>query len=393
MADTKVTNETSLGTLDGTEELYAVRSGTTDGKTTVSAIARSVFGGLGSTPTAADLYSDYGHLADQGAPSMGPAAGFSIIPGSLTNGVGATWTITAPTNAVDGDTIDVGGKTYTFQDTLTDVDGHVKIGATAADTLQNLAAAFRNSGTPGTQYATSMASLEVVRTDIVHTVAGSTLTVYCVFGTTGNGVVIQNAVGTGTPAWTSTNTNAGAPITFNMYRGGAHSPFYGVFADTTVGQSLSVGIEPDLANLSGVVIVFVHESGGFNVGYTWQFAFDAAAPVATMSVSEAGVVSNVKDVRATVMPYYGRPFTRVLAGDVANTPISLTWNGGAEDIITSCIEFVGLDGGTLTGIVDRTNQATLSLVGINNTLHLALPAVDTTGSQLLVTVLSRRYAD
>jgi hypothetical protein len=54
---------------------------------------------------------------------------------------------------VDADTVTIGGKVYTLQASLTNVNGHVKIGATDADTLANLAAAINLDGVAGTDYA------------------------------------------------------------------------------------------------------------------------------------------------------------------------------------------------------------------------------------------------
>lgn len=56
----------------------------------------------------------------------------------------------------DTQTVVCGGKTYTTQTTLTNVDGNVLIGANAAATLQNLYDAINLTGTAGTQYATAM---------------------------------------------------------------------------------------------------------------------------------------------------------------------------------------------------------------------------------------------
>lgn len=78
-------------------------------------------------------------LADDVLPAAGVAA--------------ATLTLTA--NALDGETVTIGGKIYTFQATLTDVDGNVLIGATASDTLDNLIAAITLDTGAGTLYADS----------------------------------------------------------------------------------------------------------------------------------------------------------------------------------------------------------------------------------------------
>jgi hypothetical protein len=59
-------------------------------------------------------------------------------------------------NFTDGETVTVGSKTYTFQTTLTDVDGHVHLGGTAADSLIFLACAIRLAGGAGSSYAASM---------------------------------------------------------------------------------------------------------------------------------------------------------------------------------------------------------------------------------------------
>ena len=71
--------------------------------------------------------------------------------------VAATGTITGDgTNITDGDTVTIGAKTYTFQDTLTNVDGNVKKAGTAAGSLTNLFHAINASGgVVGTDYATA----------------------------------------------------------------------------------------------------------------------------------------------------------------------------------------------------------------------------------------------
>lgn len=77
-------------------------------------------------------------------------------PTGLVQGVAAQGTLTMDTNPSNNDTMTVDTKTYTFQTTLTDVDGNVKIGATLADTQANIVAAFDLTGVAGTDYAASM---------------------------------------------------------------------------------------------------------------------------------------------------------------------------------------------------------------------------------------------
>jgi len=76
------------------------------------------------------------------------SANYSFVP--------AVGTLTSSGTATDTQTVTVGGKVYTFQATLTNVDGNVLIGADAAASCQNLYDAINLSGTVGTQYATAM---------------------------------------------------------------------------------------------------------------------------------------------------------------------------------------------------------------------------------------------
>lgn len=67
--------------------------------------------------------------------------------------VAATGTLTLTGNAGDTETVTIGTKVYTFQTSLTNVDGNVLIGATASDSLDNLIAAINLSAGAGTLYA------------------------------------------------------------------------------------------------------------------------------------------------------------------------------------------------------------------------------------------------
>ena len=81
---------------------------------------------------------------------------YDTTPGNTTNeAVAATGTLTLTGNALDTETVVIGSKTYTFQTTLTDVDGNVQIGATATDSVNNLIAAINLDAGAGTLYATS----------------------------------------------------------------------------------------------------------------------------------------------------------------------------------------------------------------------------------------------
>lgn len=93
----------------------------------------------------------------------------------------------------DGETVEIDGKTYTFQDTLTDVDGNVQIGATADDSFDNLAAAIDLSGTAGTDYATSMTAHPAV--DAANDAANDFMTATAETpGDAGNAITVSTTV-------------------------------------------------------------------------------------------------------------------------------------------------------------------------------------------------------
>ena len=64
--------------------------------------------------------------------------------------------LSASAQVSNADTVTLDAKTYTFQTTLTNVDGNVHIGATARDSLLNLFNAVNLGAGAGTDYATAM---------------------------------------------------------------------------------------------------------------------------------------------------------------------------------------------------------------------------------------------
>lgn len=94
------------------------------------------------------------------------------------------------TNVANAETVNVGGKVYTFQTALTNVDGNVLIGASAAASLANLTAAVTLAAGSGTTYAAAttananVATAVATSTTITFTAAEATKP-----GTAGNSLV------------------------------------------------------------------------------------------------------------------------------------------------------------------------------------------------------------
>lgn len=118
--------------------------------------------------------------------------------------VAATATLTLVGNAANADTVVVGSRTYTFETVLTNVNGNVLVGATAADSINNLIAAINLGSGAGTTYATA-------------TTANTQVTALDDAGT----VIKFTAKATGTAANSFTHTTSISGATFSAFTGGA----------------------------------------------------------------------------------------------------------------------------------------------------------------------------
>lgn len=119
---------------------------------------------------------------------------------TLTAGVKAIGTLTGSVVPSNLDTVTIGGKVYTWQTTLTNVDGNVLIGGTLAAALTNLKAAINLAAGGGTTYAASTTAHTTVDAT---TLTGTTLQVDAkLTGTAGNAI-------TTTKSWTNGNWGAG----------------------------------------------------------------------------------------------------------------------------------------------------------------------------------------
>jgi hypothetical protein len=118
----------------------------------------------------------------------------------------AVLTIVDTNNAVDGETVTIGSKVYTFQDTLTNVANNVLIGVDDDASCANLAAAINGDAGAGTTYAAyTNPSTEVTA------VAGTfivTLTAV-VKGTAGNAIVTTETMTQGSFAAGTMGSGAG----------------------------------------------------------------------------------------------------------------------------------------------------------------------------------------
>lgn len=120
-------------------------------------------------------------------------------------------------NINPGEVIVVDGKTYTFQNSLTNVDGHVKIGNTQRATLSNFRAAINAGAGAGSVYAAATTEHTTVRAGTVSHDGDSLRLNAKVPGTGGNSFTL---------------TTNSANVNLDRFHGGAGTPEGGDVDDT-----------------------------------------------------------------------------------------------------------------------------------------------------------------
>ena len=119
----------------------------------------------------------------------------------------AAGTLTFTGNAGNTETVVIDTKTYTFQTSLTDVDGNVLIGVDAEASRDNLVSAINLTAGAGSTYAASTTIHPTARAiaddsaDIMDAVAKTA-------GTAGNSIATTETLGSG--GWSDTTMNGGA---------------------------------------------------------------------------------------------------------------------------------------------------------------------------------------
>lgn len=119
-----------------------------------------------------------------------------------------SWGGSTLSGGTQNETVTIGSRTYTFEGTLTDVNGNVKIGATASDTLDNLIAAINLAAGAGTLYAGSTTANAQVDAAAG---AGDTMVITAdVAGTAGNAIATTDTMTNG--SWGGSTMSGGTDI-------------------------------------------------------------------------------------------------------------------------------------------------------------------------------------
>jgi hypothetical protein len=212
----------------------------------------------------------------------------------LDTGEFATVTLTMDTQPSDGDTLTIGSRTYTWQSTLSNVDGNIWIGADLAAAKLNLGYAIADSGgTPGTDYAAAMTA--------------NTQVSLAAFASD-DAVFTALAVGTAANAFASTET----------FTAGTN-----VFSGTTMSGGLAASVAPAGSPNRKLQVTILPNATAAAVATALQVALDA----------DAEFIASVLDATVTVTDAHTGTRTDAADGDTGWSSITTTQQGAASPVI------------------------------------------------------------
>jgi flagellar hook protein FlgE len=220
-----------------------------------------------------------------------------------TAGTAATGTLTVSANATAGQTVTIGGTTYTFETTLSgSTPDQVLIDSTsAANTLTNLADAINGTGTAGTNYSTGTTA----NTSVTATAGNSTLTL-----TASQTGIAANSIAT-TATWGTFGGTTLSGGTAGSGSGTASTGTLTVTANATAGQTVTIG----------------------GTTYTFETTLSGSTPnqVQIDSTSAANTLTNLADA----IDGTGTAGTNYSTGTTANTSVTASASGSTLTLTAS----------------------------------------------------------
>ena len=281
--------------------------------------------------------------------SAGAFAGDDMIltaktAGAAGNAIVTTETFTDPTSVFDAatlgttvagsdpDTMTVDAKVYSFENTLTDVDGNIQIGASLAATKLSLVAAFDLSGVAGTDYALSMTAHTTV--DIAAFIANDAVLTAKAPGTAGDAIVTTETFAAGTNIFdgatlgTTTAGVAGNTMTVDarVYT------FVNSSGDLEVGSDNQINIGANVAASQANIVAAFDDSGTSGTDYSDTITVHATVTIAAFAADAA--------ILTAVIPG--------TAGDTIVTTETFTPVGDVFDAATLGTTTAGVDSDTMT---------------------------------------------
>lgn len=245
--------------------------------------------------------------------------------------VKAAGTFVLVANAGDGKKVTIDGRDYVFQTTLTDVSGHVKIGASAAASITSLIAAIMLGAGAGTAYAAST----TVNTSVSAAQGAGTTAVVTALagGTAGNSMAVStDVVGASWDGVTLGTTVAGVDPTAGEATTALVSAITASTTEAIAALRVSANEVVVSANAVGAVVLACAESmGGSNNAWAASAMYGGRA-VGPRTVEIQNRVPLAVEVAVDNMHFYFSftPAAVEVFVEPTSTPGALKlWNGGA----------------------------------------------------------------
>lgn len=285
-------------------------------------------------------------------------------------------------NVVDGDTVTVGTKTYTFQDTLTNVDGNVHVGLTAAASIANLVDAINLGAGAGTDYATAMTLHPTVSAGI-----GSSTTLAAtakVGGASGN--LIATTAVSGTATWGDATLTGGGPA--------ARTICY--LTDNPTSPTRAIVLGMDELNRPTAEITANQEADKATGTLTLTGNFQDAAATGTLTLTGNAVnpaatgtltlLGNLADGNTVTIGTKTYTFQTVLTNIDGNVLIgAFAW-----DSIDNLISAINLAAGAGTTYAAATtlHPTVTAVAGAGDTLEATAKVLGVSGNSIVTTAVS-----
>jgi len=286
--------------------------------------------------------------------------------------VAASGTLTGSANFSNTETVTIDVKTYTFQTTLTNVDGNVQIGVDLATSLANLAGAINLTGVAGTDYATATT---IHPTAFASAITATTLVATAkTQGTGGNTIATTET--SATASWGGATMSGGGGTTAVVVLANSQLPSIttaAVGAVTTQGVVVATATTFGTAGLDEVVganalqpknlWILVNSATGDPLSRTGGVADDtqvyglAQSQSATDGSTITGGSGNGLQISLVVRKSTGDDLELITSGDV---PASVTFDYAyvRRDAFEDCPEEAWLGGGFVdSGVATATRQA------------------------------------
>ncbi len=320
--------------------------------------------------------------------------------GALEGGIiAATGVLTLTANATDTETVTIDTKVYTFQTTLTDVDGNVLIGATASDSLDNLIAAITLGAGAGTLYA---ASTTLHPTVTAAAGVGDTLDATAkTLGTNGNSIATTETLASG--SWGGATLSGGTNGIKEDFNGHLDSfEFMVSFARWEVNKIFATGALTLTANAADTETVTIDTKtytfqttltdvdGNVLIGATASDSLDnliAAVMLGTRGLAAAtGVLTftgNAADTETVTIDTKVYTFQTTLTDVDGNVLIGATASDSLDNLIAAIT--LGAGSGTTYAASTTLHPTVTAAAGTGDTLDVTAKTKGIEGNSIVTT--------